>query len=143
MYFFIQSNSFLHANLSSYPNDSQRFRTPTHKPPRRRQKSPCDSWSRSQSRQMSTRPIGAAFTASAQAQSIPKESATGLQPLSPLSWVDFFAPRHPLFCGATGSARVWPLPRPWCSCRLFRIVGKTRRTPCRSGQRLERIHVCS
>jgi hypothetical protein len=33
---------------------------------------------------MLIQPIGAEFTASAQEQSIPKESATGLQTLSPL-----------------------------------------------------------
>jgi hypothetical protein len=73
--------------------------------------------------------IGAGFTASAQEPSIPKELATGLQPLSLLFWVDFFAPHHPLFCSAAfamESPTAWPLPMPWCSCRLFRNVGKTR-----------------
>jgi hypothetical protein len=95
---------------------------------------------------MLIQPIGAGFTASAQEQSIPKESATGLQTLSPLFWVDFFVPRHLLFCSAafaTGLETVWPLPMPSCSCRLFRIVGKTRRTPYRSRQQLEKKHVCS
>jgi hypothetical protein len=95
---------------------------------------------------MLIQPIGAGFTASAQEQSIPKESATGLQTVSLLFWVDFFVPRHRLSCSAAfapGLETVWPLPMPSCSSRLFQIVGKTRRTPCRSEQRLEKIPVCS
>lgn len=49
---------------------------------------------------MLIQPIGAGFTAWAQEQSIPKESATGLQTLSLLFWVDFFVPRHRLSCSA-------------------------------------------
>jgi hypothetical protein len=68
--------------------------------------------------------IGAGFTASAQEQSIPKESAKGLQTLSPLFWVDFFVPRHPLFCSAafaTGLETVWPVPMP---SSLFRMLAR-------------------
>jgi hypothetical protein len=83
---------------------------------------------------MLIQPIGAGFTASAQEQSIPKESATGLQTLSLPFWVDFFVLRHRLFCSAVfapGLETVWLLPTPACSCRLFQIVGKKRRTPYR------------
>ena len=73
--------------------------------------------------------IGAGFTASARELAIPKESATGLRTLSLLFWMDFFVPRHRLFCSAAfapGSETVWPLRMLSSSSQLFRIVGKRR-----------------